>query len=82
MVNLFNLGHALPLRFRRFSCCAQLRTQRRACETACSICCFIARKANRKRQIRGGRIRPMLRIATLHAAYRPSARAAHGASHL
>jgi hypothetical protein len=68
----FSRQHALPLRVRRFSCCARLRTQRRACETACSICCFIARKANRKPQIRGGHIRPMLPIATPHAAYRTS----------
>ena len=37
MFNLFNLGHALPLRFRRFSCYAWLRTLRRASEMLCCI---------------------------------------------
>jgi hypothetical protein len=82
MFNPFNLGHALPLRFRRFSCCARLRTQRRACEAVCSIRYIITRRANRERQRRSGHIRPLLRIATSHAAYRASGRAAHCVSHL
>ena len=44
MFNLFNLGHALPLRVRRFSCCALLRAMQRACGMLCCIRSFIARR--------------------------------------
>ena len=37
MFNVFDLGHALPLRFRRFSCCAPPRAIRRGCTMLCCI---------------------------------------------
>jgi hypothetical protein len=43
MFNLFNLGHALPLRVRRFSCCTALHAIQRACEMLTCIHSFTAR---------------------------------------
>jgi hypothetical protein len=43
MFNPFNLGHALPLRFRRFSCCTRLRAIQRVSKTMCCIRGLLAR---------------------------------------
>ena len=37
MFNPFNFGHALPLRFRRFLCCARLHAKRRVCGAVSGI---------------------------------------------
>jgi hypothetical protein len=42
MLNQFNLGHALPLRCRRFSCCARLCAIQRVCEMIRCISQFVA----------------------------------------
>jgi hypothetical protein len=43
MFNVFDSGHALPLRVRRFSCCARLHAIQRVSQGACCIRSFITR---------------------------------------
>lgn len=46
MFNVFDLGHALPLRVRRFWCCARLNAIQRVPRTACCISSFIRSRVN------------------------------------